>query len=85
MPFKNRIGQIIKLLMAGKTDISLPIRLPRVKTTFFDFVRATMWAGYPIWPAQLANSFVTFSIIHQVFELDIGHVLILPTRFRSAP
>jgi hypothetical protein len=79
MTFKNRIGQIIKLLMTDSAQISLSMSLPRVKTTLFDLAGAASRALDPIRPTQFTDCFVTFSVINQVFEMNGSHIPILST------
>lgn len=75
MAFKDGAAQIIELLLAVLTLISLTIGLMSMKTTLIDRARPALWTVYSVWPAQFTNDRKAFCVVYQL--LDVDHALIL--------
>ena len=72
MPFKDAIGQVIKLFAAAFTPIPLPGFLARMFTPFADRIRVTSGAIDPFRPPQFSYFTIAFFIVDQI--LDVQHL-----------
>jgi hypothetical protein len=68
MPFKDSLGQVIKLLVTILALIPLAVRLSIMKPTLVDKGTFTMGTANTVWPAQLSDLLVAFSIIYQILN-----------------
>ena len=70
MTFKDRLRQIIKLLLARVTRIPLAVCLPGMKSPLRDLGRATRGTPHAVRPPQLPDHFIALGIIHQILDVD---------------
>jgi hypothetical protein len=70
MPFKNRIGEIVELFLAGLAFISLPSVLRTMKPALGNIFRITSRATQSIRPTEIANTLETLFVIEQGVNPD---------------
>jgi hypothetical protein len=70
MAFKDRLRQIIELLLAGLALLALSLLLVGVEPALDDLRQAARRTPHALWPAQLAHHFIALGIVHQVLDLD---------------
>src|SRR5712691_1146023 len=71
MTSKNGVGQIIKACVTGVTLIALPGGFRIIKAALDDLFGFTRWTCYAVWPAQLAYSLITLTIIDQILDVNL--------------
>src|SRR5216683_2847821 len=71
MASKNGVGQIIKACVTGVTLIALPGGFRIIKAALDDLFGFTRWTCYAVWPAQLAYSLITLTIIDQILDVNL--------------
>src|SRR5713226_5319085 len=71
MASKNGVGQIIKACVTGVTLIALPGGFRIIKAALDDLSGLTRWTCYAVWPAQLAYSLITLTIIDQILDVNL--------------
>jgi len=75
MTFKDGAAQIIKLLPAFLTLISLTMSLMSMKTSFVDRTRLALRTAHSVWPAQFTNDRKAFCVIYQLLDVDHARIL----------
>lgn len=70
MAFKDRAGQIIKLLPARLTVVALPVSLMGMKAAFAHLLGIAMRTVDAVRPADFAHFFVAFLLVNQVVDLE---------------
>src|SRR5712691_9547755 len=71
MASKNGVGQIIKACVTGVTLIALPGGFRIIKAALDDLFGFTRWTCDAVWPAQLAYSLITLTIIDQILDVNL--------------
>jgi hypothetical protein len=71
MSRKNGVGQIIKACVTSGTLLALTGQFRIIKAALDDLFGPTRGTLYAVWPAQLADSLITLTIINQIFDVNL--------------
>jgi hypothetical protein len=71
MSGKNGVRQIIKPFMTVGTLIALPGKFCVIKAALNTLCGLTSWTRDAVWPAQIADSLITWTIIDERLDIDL--------------